>query len=128
MTYDEIHPAMREALGAFEMLRRFGFASADIFFHQNAAEPPGGPEPRGMMFVVLQTQGKEFSARVGAVDMPYEVWKSTWEAVVTAANENRVEEVDRIVTESEAFRLKIPLMLAIQAKGIRVPAMGKHLS
>jgi hypothetical protein len=128
MTYDEIHPAMCEALGAFEMLRRFGFASADIFFHQNAAEPPGGPEPRGMMFVVLQTQGKEFSIRVGVVDTTYEAWRSAWGAVATAAAEKQIEAADRIVTESEAFRLKIPLMLAIQAKGIRVPAMGKHLS
>jgi hypothetical protein len=128
MTYDEIHPAMREALGAFEMLRRFGFASADIFFHQNAAEPPGGPEPRGMMFVILKTQGNDFSIRVGIVDMSYEAWKGAWEAVATAASEKRVEEADRIVTESEAFRLKVPLMMAIQAKGIRVPVTGRHLS
>jgi hypothetical protein len=128
MTYDEIHPAMREALGAFEMLRRFGFASADIFFHQNAAEPPGGPEPRGMMFVVLQTQGKEFSIRVGVVDTSYEAWRSAWGAVATAARDRRVEEVDRIVNESEASIHKVRLMMAIQEKGIRVPVMQGHLS
>jgi hypothetical protein len=128
MTYDEIHPAMRQAIGAFETLRRFGFVSDDIFFHQNAAEPPGGPEPRGMMFVVLMTQGKQFSIRVGVVDVPYEAWKSAWEAVATAARDRHVEEVDRIVNESEASIHKVRLMMAIQAKGIRVPVMQGHLS
>ena len=127
MTYDEIHPAMREALGAFETLRRFGFESDDIFFHQNGNERPG-PEPRGMMFVVLMTQSKQFSIRVGVVDVSYETWKSSWEAVATAASEKRIEEVDRIVNESEAFREKVRLMVALQAKGIRVPVAQGHLS
>jgi hypothetical protein len=127
VTYDEIHPAMRAAIGTFETLRRFGFESDDIFFHQNADERRG-PEPRGMMFVVLMTQGKQFSIRVGVVDMPYEAWKVAWEAVATAARDRNVEEVDRIVHESEAFRLKVPLMMAIQAKGIRVPVAQGSLS
>ena len=91
MTYDEIHPAMREALGAFEVLRRFGFKSEDIFFHQNADEPPG-PEPFGMMFVVLKTRGKSFSIRVGVVDLPYAAWADGWKAVATAALEERIEQ------------------------------------
>ena len=128
MTYDEIHPAMRTALGTFEMLRRFGFVSADIFFHQNANEPPNPLEPRGMMFVVLRTQGKEFTIRVGIAEMPYEAWVEAWEAVVAAALEKRIEEADRIVEESEAFQHKVQLLLAIQNKGIRVPTMNRHLS
>jgi len=127
MTYDEIHPAMRAALGAFEVLRRFGFQSDDVFFHQNDEEVPGH-EPKGMMFVVLKTQGKDFTIRVGVVDLNYEQWAAAWKAVATAALEKRIEEVDRIVEESEAFRDKVRLMMAIQAKGIRVPAAQRHLS
>jgi|HubBroStandDraft_2_1064218.scaffolds.fasta_scaffold01263_8 hypothetical protein len=128
MTYDEIHPAMRAAIGTFETLRRFGFESDDIFFHQNADESPGGLEPRGMMFVVLMTQGKQFSIRVGVVDVPYETWKTSWEAVATAASEKQIEEVDRMLYESEAFREKVGLMVAIQAKGIRIPVAQRNLS
>ena len=127
MTYDEIHPAMREAIGAFEMLRRFGFKSDDIYFHQNADEPPG-PEPKGMMFVVLKTQGKSFSIRVGVVDLPYAAWVDAWKAVAQAGLDKRIEEADRVVEESEAFQNKVRMMMAIQAKGIRVPAAQRHLS
>jgi hypothetical protein len=70
MTRDEIHPAMRQALGAFEVLRRFGFNSADIYFHQNADDTPGGPEPHGMMFVVLDTGGKRRGPRSGLGSPP----------------------------------------------------------
>lgn len=127
MTYDEIHPVMRAALGTFEVLRRLGFKSDDIFFHQNGDEAPG-PEPRRMMFVVLKTQGKDFTIRVGVVDTTYDVWVSTWKTVATAALEKRVEEIDRIVEESEAFRSKVQLMVAIQAKGILVPVAARYLS
>lgn len=128
MTYDEIHPAMRAAIGAFEMLRRFGFESGDIFFHQNAGDPMVGPEPMGMMFVVLKTQGKDFTIRVGLVETTYESWVGAWGAVATAALEHRIEEIDRIVEESEACRYKVQLMMAIQDKGIRVPVMNRRLS
>lgn len=131
MTYDEIHPAMRAALGTFEMLRRLGFKSADIFFHQNANEPTNPLEPRGMMFVVLKTQGKEFTIRVGLVESTYEAWVDEWQAVVAAALEHRIEEADRIVEESEAFRRKVDFLLAIRAKGIRIPSIpsaNRHLS
>jgi hypothetical protein len=127
MTRDEIHPAMREAIGAFSVLRSFGFKSDDIFFHQNADESPG-PEPRGMMFVVLKVRGKSFSISVGVVDAPYDDWFRTWRAVATEVLERRVEQADRIVEESLAFRVKAQLMVAIQAKGIRVPASAECLS
>jgi hypothetical protein len=124
---DAIHPAMREALGAFEVLRRFGFESDDIFFHQNAEEVPGR-EPKGMMFVVLKTQGKDFSIRVGVVDLPYEVWIEEWTAVATAAAEKRIVGVDRIVDESLARSEMVGLLLAIHGKGIRVPVAQLGLS
>jgi hypothetical protein len=126
VTYNEIHPVLRAALGAFEMLRRFGFTSDDIFFTRNETAYP--PEPARMMFVVLKTQKKEFTIRVGVVDLPQEEWTIAWRAVAEAALERRIEEVDRIVEESEAFQRKAGLVMAIQAKGIRVPAANRHLS
>jgi hypothetical protein len=127
LPYAEIHPTMRAALGTFGVLRQFGFESADIFFHQNADEQEG-PEPRGMMFVVLKTQGKTFSIRVGIVDVPYAEWLRVWKDVATAALDRRIEEIDRIVEESEAFRNKVRLIITIQSKGIRVPAANRSLS
>ena len=126
MTYDEIHPVMRAALGTFEVLRRFGFKSDTIFFHQNKTASPH--EPARMMFVVLKTQKKEFNISVGIVDLPYEAWAASWKAVAEAARDKHIEEADRIVEESEAFQHKVQLLLAIQNKGIRVPVMNRHLS
>ena len=126
MTHDEIHPAMRAAVGTFEVLRRFGFKSDDIFFHQNETATPY--EPAGMMFVVLKTQKKEFTIRVGIVELPYDEWTVAWKAVAEAALERRIEAIEQIVEECEAFQLKVPLMVAIEKKGIRVPAMNRHLS
>ena len=132
MTYDEIHPAMREAIGAFETLRSLGFKSDDIFFHQNGDEPlpPGWPEPKGMMFVVLKTQGKEFSIRVGVVDASYEQWSKTWQTVATAVTERAIppDLLDRIVNESFARRSIVRMMLALQKNGIRVPCCSAELS
>ena len=126
MTYDEIHPAMRAALGTFEVLRRLGFKSDDIFFTRNKTASPH--EPAGMMYVVLKTQKKEFNVRVGVVDMPHEEWVRSWTAVAEAARDKRIEEVDRIVEGSEAFQDKIHLIRAIQSKGIRIPVAHRRLS
>lgn len=127
MTYDEIHPAMREALGVFEVLRRFGFKSEDIFFHQNSKDAIR-PEPKGMMFVVLKVKGKDFTIRVGVVDLSYEDWAARWRAVAVAASERDIPDIERIVGESEARRTMVRLMIAIQDKGIRVPVTGMGMS
>jgi len=121
MTRDEIHPAMREALGTFALFRALGFRSDDIFFHQNADEPPG-PEPRGMMFAVLKVQGKHFSISVGVVDTTYDAWIETWTTVATAARDGQVVDLGRIIEESLAFKVKVQIMMAIENKGIRIPA------
>lgn len=133
MTYDEIDPAMRQAIGAFEVLRRFGFRSEDIFFHQNdeaESRASGGREPPRMMFVVLKVKGKDFTIRVGVVDLPYEAWAKRWTEVATAARDRTIppEELDRIVDESYARRIMVQLMMAIQDKGIHVPVTGMGMS
>lgn len=123
MNYSDIPRPMREALGAFEMLRRFGFPSADIFWHQNESADPGGREPAGMMFVVLRTQGKDFTLRTGVVPTSYDEWCKSWQAVMQAllAGEIAQEERNRMLEESEAYQRWRDLARAIRAKGIRLP-------
>jgi hypothetical protein len=127
MTYDEIHPAMRAAIAVFEMLRRLGFKSDDIYFHRNETEHPTGLEPAGMMFVVLQTQGKEFSVRVGVVDGPNEAWAVTWKRVATAFRDGKVSAKDRsrVLVESEAYQEWRGLVAALRHKTIHVPTVDE---
>ena len=124
MTYDEIHPAMRNAIGAFDVLRRLGFPSEQIHWHQNAGEPPG-LEPVGMMFVVLQSPEGEFAIRVGVVDVPYAEWRETWKRVAQALLDQQIppEDFDRMLQESESFKRSTALALAIEQKGIPVPLL-----
>lgn len=125
MKYAEIPRPMRDALGTYEMLRRLGFPSNDIHWHHNGDEPPGSPEPRGMMFVVLQTQGKSFTMRVGIVDTTYDAWRDKWFAVMQALLDNAISDKDygRLLSESEAYRNTDALCVAIRAKDIRIPAL-----
>lgn len=125
MKYREIPKPMRNALATYEILRRLGFSSDDIHWHHNGAEHPGSPEPRGMMFVVLQTQGKEFLMRVGVIDTSYDAWREQWRTVMQALLDNAIPEKDygRLLSESEAYRKTDNLCAAIRGKGIRIPTL-----
>lgn len=124
MTYDEVPEPMRVALATFEMLRRLGFTPEEILWHHNGNEPPGGPEPRGMMFVVLKVDDKEFLVRTGVVPTSYEQWQKQWLRVQKAAKDHTLsdDDYDRMLLESEAYQFTDDFCQAIRAKGIRIPA------
>jgi hypothetical protein len=115
MKYQDIAKPFREALGTFEMLRRFGFKSDDIYFHVN---------PDNVFFVILRTQGREFSMDVGPVrGMSPDQAEEAWKMVATALNQIAIRDQDlaRMVEESMAFRETTTLAVVIHNKGIRIP-------
>lgn len=57
LTLSDLHPSLRELLGIHEALRRFGFASSEIFVANSA----GDSHPA----VIVHAQGKEFTVTSG---------------------------------------------------------------
>jgi hypothetical protein len=116
MKYTEIPEPMRNALGTFEMLRRLGFESKDIYWDM---------QPDTMMQVVLRTQGKQFAIDVGFLHMTKAKFKTKWTAVMDALTAGQIPENDywRLFQECEAYRLTDDMVEAMKRKGIRVPMM-----
>ena len=91
MKLKDIHPTFREALGMHEGFRKCGFAAEDIYVYLNpdlryvtkqvdnieSADTFDKPGKREML-VVLKTQGKEFRATVGMIEMTRDEWESAW--------------------------------------------------
>jgi hypothetical protein len=115
MTYDDIHPTFRNALGVHEVFRRVGFTPEDIFVHRN---------PDGEMHVAVVQGEKRFAVTVGFV--PHETeeaWADDWNALTYAVIEKRVSERDfrRCLEECGLLGASVPFLMAMRAKGI-VPA------
>jgi len=111
MKYKDIDTAMRQMLGATQVLRKLGFTPDDIYAslgHGNV----------GM--VVLKTQGKQFAIACGRTKVTAGNFDKTWAEVVTAWN-GPMSDVDRqrIYEESNAYRNRIHLLMTLQQKGIK---------
>jgi hypothetical protein len=119
MRYSDISPTMRAFLGAFEAFRKMGFLSDNIFCMVSRSVRLGGELGA---FCVLKTQGKEFSIDCGPVTSEKDAGEE-YQRVSKAVSAGEVpqEDLDRIWWESEACQRSIPLVLAIQGKGFRVP-------
>ena len=125
MTYDEIHPTLRVAIGTFEGFRKVGFAADDIFV-EAAQNPYVGPEQL-MVFTLLRTQGKEFRVDAGAWDKDkVPELERQWVALCEAMNARQVpqDDMDRIWQESPAYQRKVEFVTAILRKGIAIPSGG----
>lgn len=125
MTYDEIHPTLRGAVGVFEGLRKAGFESDDIFVQ--VAGSPGLPAGELMVFVALKTQGKEFLVSVGRwLEAKTDDLQQQWLALCAAMNGRDVPDadMDRIWQESIVFGDMVGFTLAIMNKGIEIPNLG----
>lgn len=119
--YDQIHPAIRQAIGCHEGFRKLGFVSDDLFVHFN---------PDNSMLVVLKTQGKDFSVTVGWVEgVSHDEWQELWASAAEAVRDQRVtqKDMDRIWQESLPFNNAHGFLMAIMSKGIRVPNAVNHL-
>jgi len=103
-----------EALAAHETLRKLGFTPDQIFIHRN-------PPPELDIAVVLQHQGKQFAITVG--QYAAETWLAKWTELVALFNAKRIPaaEFQRLYERSLTGRNHVPLLLALQEKGIKPP-------
>jgi hypothetical protein len=118
VTYDEIHPVIRAAIGAHEGFRKLGFSSDNLFCE--LAATPGAPAGQVGVFMTLQSRGKAFRVGVGywaANDEPGA--RAAWTSAVTAVNAHEVSEadLDRIWAESYPCRDKVGFVTALLDKG-----------
>lgn len=124
LRYDEIHPAIRGALGMFEGLRKIGFQATDIY----AATRDNGEEAKSIM-VVLRAQGKEHITTVGEMSVSEDDFRDIWEETCLAVNSRLVPPKDyqRIYRESLAYTNAGDLLFSLHRKGI-VPPLSDRAS
>jgi hypothetical protein len=111
MTCDEIHPALREALGIHEGLRRLGYPAGDIFVGLNDR----------LVLVILKANGKDFTCEAGIMDgVTNEEFASAWAAAVTTWNDGSLPtgDMERIFKNSIAGSQSVTFLLALVQKGI----------
>lgn len=108
-----MHATMKKLLGTFEMVRRLGFLPDDIY----AMFANGG-----VIFLVLKTQGKQFSITIGPWRSGEQSFKTAWETAAPAWNEGMTDQ-ERLecLESSEAFHDVISLIHALDKKGITCP-------
>jgi hypothetical protein len=117
--------AYREALAAFEALRKLGFSPEDIFFLTSGAD-----EETKHISVVLLTQGKEFVITTGTIRGSVEEIEKTWKelAGLLASGKIPKNQLDTSWRKSMAHTHAYEFMLAILKKGIQLPSMLKTLN
>ncbi len=104
MTYDEIPPAFRVALGAHEAYRRFGFPSEFI-----------GLRKDHMVIYVVRDQGLEFVFECGTMNVKHAVFERRWKEMLIADGW-RVP-ADRIWQEFLVNTSLVEFMARLTAKG-----------
>lgn len=114
----------RDCWALHEALRRLGFASEDIFvlLSGNAEQPTTGL----WFFVVLKTQGKEFTITVRPIEgLGEEEAGAGWTAFVNLVNARTfaLTEMQRVYKTRFVDRVPGPAMLvsALLAKGFVLP-------
>jgi hypothetical protein len=123
MTYDEISPTMRMFMGNFEGFRRIGFSADDLFLTVSRSVELDGAVA---CFCVLKTQGKEFSVLCGPIPNGDANAFSREYAAICEAMPSGIPQadMDRIWQESEIYEKSLEFIVALKAKGFRIPNMG----
>ena len=121
----KLHVAYREALAAFEGLRKLGFRSDDIYFSVGAQLSEGW-----QVAIVLLTQDKRFNIVTGLVDDDPSRIQDTWMRVATAISEGRVKQsrLNRIWRESMVYGSRQDFVASLLAKGFTLPKAAQHLN
>jgi hypothetical protein len=115
-------PAISRLLAMHEVFRRIGFSADDIFIHRR---------PDGAIFSILVVNSKQFRIIVAPVGFDSEEQMAAeWRTVCEYVSANKPEFVDLLEVWLDDLRLNVivntpEMLLAIEAKGIRVPAMNK---
>jgi hypothetical protein len=108
----------REALAAFEALRKCGFTADDIYFL--VAGPDEGPLD---VAVVLRAQGKELTVTCGAVEdtvkNAYAIWRLMAERLSSGGYTQA--ELDQNWQASMVYRDKVGFATALMCKGLVPP-------
>lgn len=117
MKYSEISPVMRMFMGNRSGFRAAGFSADDLYLQLSRSV-----ELHGTLgcFCVLKTQGKEFFLLCGPVN-DESAFMREYDEVCKRQHEISQEDADRIWQESEVYARKVDFLLALQAKGFRIP-------
>jgi hypothetical protein len=123
--YDDISPAMRSFIAAFEGFRKLGFKSDDLFL---SIAPSGRNLGVLTAFCLLKTQGKEFCLECAPIpNQDGEAFGREFTRVAEAMNANDVvqEDFDRIWQESFVYRERTTFVQAVLNKGF-IPPNSKN--
>ena len=129
MTYAEIHPSLRQAIGNFEGFRKLGFAPDDLYVILAAS--PLLPESQLMVFMALRLEDREFSIECGPWEKSEDqAFPERWIALCEAWNAGQVsqDDMDRIWHESAAHLRAVEMGMGLIAKGFQIPEDGGDLS
>lgn len=125
MKYDEISPAVRAYIGTHQVFRQLGFSAECLNIMTARSVKHGGLLS---LFCVLKTQGKSFSVELGAIEQVGVAYKKTellvleeYRRVALAISSVSEDDMRRIMEESEAFREKVSMLMALMNKGIVLP-------
>lgn len=122
MRYEELPLVVRNVLGTHEVFRKLGFSADDLYVSLNRT--PEVPVTQVGVFVILKTQGREFSVTCGGWPMGKDdELQALWNRAVDAYNSGDLSDRDgqRILEESPAFRRAPELLLLLKDKGFQIP-------
>jgi hypothetical protein len=126
ITYDDVHPTLREFLGCREALRRLGFTPDELYCQvgQDLARARPGAPPELSCFLELRSGGRTFRIGAGTVGDARSFLRS-YQEVAEAINEGRIPEADlrRMHERCQARLHAEELLAALRAKGIQIPKM-----
>ena len=109
MKLSDFPPAVQEALGYHEALRKLGFSADNIFF---------AVDPSGRAQVHLKKEGRSFTIDVGFLYGSQEVVRATWTHACEAWNkEASDQERDALWYKSHALAHAAPFVIALHARG-----------
>lgn len=108
---NNLNSILIECICAFEVFRRLGFPSEEIYIASDSDK----------IAMILRTQGKEFVYLAGHMSVEPEVLREKWTEMAEKYNAGLVL-TDEIFESSRIMRERIPLLVAIYNKGITLPA------
>lgn len=123
MNYNEISSPIRKFLGGWQAMRQLGFSSDDLYF----VTAMSARHRTLSIFVKLTTQGKEFLLEVASIDSEAAA-QAEYQTVskAMAKGEVPIEDVARMLEESETFQRGREFVAALMSKGIVIPSGGSE--
>jgi len=108
----------REALAAFEILRRLGFSADSIAFRANFRD-----HGEYAACIVLKTQGKTFTIKCGILKGDQETIRTTWDAISGYWNATTSSLRNKIYLATYIQKQSLQLLVDLRNKGFKIPAL-----